>query len=161
MKRCILLVAFLIIVCITTTAMAYEEYVIVTSYPDTVSEYVRQYGTIVIVDLSNQHAYCAVDGTIIADADCVTGDYYNSPTPIGLYTVWCKRSDFYMRDQYYTAYATFFNDEIAVHDADAWRSEYGGYIYQGSGSHGCVNTPRWFAEIVFMNTEIGTPVYVF
>lgn len=129
--------------------------------PDVVAEYAAQYGTIMIVDTINQHAYCCVGGNVIADTDCVTGDLYNSPTPTGLYSVWYKRSDFYMMDIYYSAYATFFNGGIAIHDADAWRSEYGGTIYQGSGSHGCVNTPRWFAELVYYNTDYGTPVYVF
>lgn len=129
--------------------------------PDVVSEYAMEYGTIVVVDITNQHVYMCVDGGVIADADCVSGDLYNSPTPTGLYNVWYKRTDFYMMGSYYTAYAVFFNGEIALHDADAWRSEYGGYIYQGAGSHGCVNLPRWFAEIVYNNTWEGTPVYVF
>ena len=129
--------------------------------PDIVSEYARDYGTIVVVDITNQHVYMCVDGGVIADADCVSGDLYNSPTPTGLYSIWYKRTDFYMMGSYYTAYAAFFNGEIALHDADAWRSEYGGYIYQGAGSHGCVNLPRWFAEIVYNNTCEGTPVYVF
>lgn len=129
--------------------------------PDVAAEYAAQYGTIMVVDITNQHAYCCVGGEVIADTDCVTGDLYNSPTPTGLYSVWYKRSDFYMMDTYYSAYATFFNGGIAIHDADAWRSEYGGTIYQGSGSHGCVNTPRWFAELVYYNADYGTPVYVF
>lgn len=129
--------------------------------PDVVNEYADAYGTIMIVDLTNQHVYCCVDGEVIADADCVSGNSLSSPTPTGLYNVWCKRSDFLMMDKYYTAYATFFNNGIAIHDADTWRSKYGGTIYQGSGSHGCINTPRWFAEIVYNNSTIGTPVYVF
>ena len=129
--------------------------------PDTVKEYAEWYGTIMVVDIANQHVYCCVDGEIIADADCVTGDLYNSPTPTGLYSVWYMVRGLYMMGAYYTEYAAFFNGEIALHDADAWRSEYGGTIYQGSGSHGCVNLPRWFAEIVYANTVIGTPVYVF
>ena len=127
----------------------------------TVAGYVKEYGTIMIVDLSDQHVYCYVDGEMIADADCVSGDLYDSSTPTGLYEVWGKQSDYYMQGRYYTSYATFFNGGIAIHDADAWRDEYGGSIYQGGGSHGCVNTPGWFAEIVYENSEIGTPVYVF
>ena len=125
--------------------------------PDTVWEYADAYDTIVIVDLTNQHVYCCVGGTIIADADCVSGDLYNSPTPTGLYSVWYKVKGLYMMG----TYAVFFNGDIALHDADAWRSEYGGTIYQGGGSHGCVNLPRWFAEIVYNNLWEGAPVYVF
>ena len=129
--------------------------------PETVLEYAASYGTIMVVDLTKQHVYCCVDGEVIADADCVSGNSLSSPTPTGFYNVWRKRNDFFMLDEYYTLYATFFNNGIAIHDADTWRSEYGGTIYQGSGSHGCINTPRWFAEIVYNNSTIGTPVYVF
>ena len=129
--------------------------------PDTVLEYAEEYDDIMIVDLDDQHVYCVVGGEVIADSDCVSGDLETSPTPTGLYDVWYKNSDFYMKDRYYTAYATFFNDGIAIHDADAWRDEYGGDIYQWGGSHGCINTPRWFAKIVYNNTQIGTPVYVY
>lgn len=129
--------------------------------PDDAVEYAERYDTIMIVDLDDQHVYCCEDGEVIADADCVSGDLYDSPTPTGLYEVWLKRSDFYMRGRYYTRYASFFNEGIAIHDADAWRDEYGGSIYEGDGSHGCINTPRWFAKIVYKHSEIGTPVYVF
>lgn len=160
------LVVFLVVflTCMPTAVMASEsEWTDDTMWwvPSTVREYAEAYGTIMVVDLTNQHAYCCVGGVVIADTDCVSGDLYTSPTPTGLYSVWYKRYDFYMMDIYYSAYATFFNGGIAIHDADAWRSEYGGTIYQWSGSHGCINTPRWFAEIVYNNTEIGTPVYVF
>lgn len=129
--------------------------------PGTVARYAEEYGTIMLVDIDDQHVYCCSGGEIIADADCVTGDAYDSPTPRGFYEVWLKESDYYMRGAYYTAYATFFNDGIAIHDADAWRDEYGDSIYQGGGSHGCVNVPRWFAETVYEYSSIGTPVYVF
>lgn len=162
MKRCAF-IAILVAILITAApvVMADETEIDYSWVPDTVWEYADAYGDIMIVDLANQHVYCCVDGAIIADSDCVSGDLNNSPTPTGLYSVWYKNADFYMLGTYYTAYATFFNDGIAIHDADAWRSEYGGDIYQWGGSHGCINTPRWFAEIVYNNSWIGTPVYVF
>ena len=126
-----------------------------------VERYAKEYGDIVIVDLDDQHVYLCLDGEIIEDSDCVSGDSYDSPTPTGLYEVWYKESDYYMQGRYYTAYATFFNGGIAIHDADAWRDEYGDSIYEGGGSHGCVNVPRWFAEIVYNDTWEGMPVYVF
>jgi len=129
--------------------------------PASAAEYAREYDDIVLVDLENQHVYLCIGGEVLAETDCVSGDIYDSPTPTGLYKVWYKEDDFYMMEEYYTANAIFFNDDIALHDADAWRDEYGGEIYQGNGSHGCVNTPRWFAEMVYNYVEIGTPVYVF
>lgn len=118
-------------------------------------------GSIIVVDLDDQHVYFYLDGEMINDSDCVSGDLYDSPTPTGIYNVWYKESDYYMKGSYYTSYATFFNGNIAIHDADAWRDEYGGSIYEGDGSHGCINVPGWFAEIVYKNSWIGLPVYVF
>ena len=54
-----------------------------------------------------------------------------------------------------------FNGNVGIHDADTWRSEYGGEIYKTSGSHGCVNTPTANAEKIFNTVEIGTPVIVY
>ena len=124
--------------------------------------FVNKYGTIEIVDRGNQHVYCYSGGNLLGDTDCVTGDAYSSPTPIGLYFMWYYRDHFNMQDNplWYTTYASFFNNGIAIHGADNWRSEYGGTIYQGNGSHGCVNTPEWFAELVYTNSTIGTPVLV-
>ena len=129
---------------------------------DIIPHILENYSTIMIVDKTYQHAYCYVGGELLGETDVVTGDAYSSPTPIGLYTVWCQRTNFNMLDNplYYTAYATFFNNGIAIHDADNWRSVYGGTIYQGGGSHGCVNTPRWFAKLVYENSTIGTYVLV-
>ena len=129
---------------------------------DVISHFAEQYGTIMIVDISYQHAYCYVGGSLLGDTDCVTGDYYSSPTPTGLYTMWYFRDHFYMQDNpnWWSNYASFFNGGIAIHDADAWRSEYGGSIYIGNGSHGCVNTPAWFSELVYNNSSIGTYVLV-
>lgn len=129
---------------------------------DVIARAAEVYGTVMVVDISYQHVYCYVSGTCLGDTDCVTGDYYSSPTPTGLYSVWYFRDHFYMQDNpnWWSNYATFFNGGIAIHDADAWRSEYGGQIYVGNGSHGCVNTPAWFSELVYNNCVIGTYVLV-
>lgn len=130
--------------------------------PEVVFDYAEEYGTIMIVDLDDQFVFCCVEGEIVAYAECVSGDLYDSPTPTGLYEVWDKQRDYYMMDDIYCSeYAIFYDEETAILDADDWRDEYGGEIYQGDGSYGCVDVPEWFAEVVYMNTDIGTPIYVF
>ena len=47
---------------------------------------------------------------------------------------------------------------VGIHDADSWRSTYGGDIYMWSGSHGCINTPTAQAAIIYQNIEVGTPI---
>ena len=54
-----------------------------------------------------------------------------------------------------------FNGNVGLHDADRWRSKYGGDIYKTNGSHGCVNMPRDAAEKVFNIVSKGTPVIVY
>ena len=48
-----------------------------------------------------------------------------------------------------------------VHDADGWRSSYGGTIYLTNGSHGCVNTPEAAAKTIYETVSIGTAVVVY
>ena len=136
----------------------YEDYSWVS---DVVLEYAEDYETIVIVDLNEQHAFCCVDGEIIDDADCVSGDLYNSPTPKGLYSIWGKQKDYYVYDTYYSEYAIFSAKGATIYDADAWRSDYGGTIYKGDGSNGSIDVPGWFAEVIYNNTTVGTPIYIF
>ena len=47
-----------------------------------------------------------------------------------------------------------------LHDAD-WRSSFGGSIYKGGGSHGCVNLPPDVAKKMYAQMEVGTPVIVY
>ena len=53
-----------------------------------------------------------------------------------------------------------FNGGIGIHDA-SWRDDFGGDIYQGNGSHGCVNTPFDKVKTIYEHVEVGTPVYVY
>jgi len=48
---------------------------------------------------------------------------------------------------------------VGIHDAN-WRSTFGGTIYQGNGSHGCVNTPDDAMYAIFTNVDVGEPVYI-
>ena len=54
-----------------------------------------------------------------------------------------------------------FNGNVGIHDADKWRSAYGGDIYLTNGSRGCVNTPLAACEVVFNTVERGTAVVVY
>ncbi len=50
-----------------------------------------------------------------------------------------------------------FNGGIGFHDAN-WRYSFGGAIYQGGGSHGCVNMPPAAAGELYGYIEAGIPV---
>ena len=53
-----------------------------------------------------------------------------------------------------------FNGGIGLHDA-TWRGRFGGSIYRGNGSHGCVNLPYSAAEKIFKSLSPGEPVVVY
>ena len=54
-----------------------------------------------------------------------------------------------------------FTGNVGMHDADGWRSNYGGEIYKTNGSHGCVNMPLSKVREVYGIVEIGTAVVVY
>ena len=54
----------------------------------------------------------------------------------------------------------FLGAEYGLHDAP-WRGYFGGNIYQGSGSHGCVNMPPYYAAQLYDMIDIGTLVFVY
>ena len=49
--------------------------------------------------------------------------------------------------------------DIGLHDA-TWRSTFGGAIYRGGGSHGCINLPYWAAQSIYYNAPTGILVRV-
>ena len=123
-------------------------------------------GTYVEISIQDQEMWCYKDGVVVVDTPVVTGNVSKGyDTPSG--SVWAidaKKHDAVLKGEGYTQPVTYwmpFNGNVGIHDADTWRSEYGGEIYKTSGSHGCVNTPTANAEKIFNTVEIGTPVIVY
>ena len=120
--------------------------------------------TYVEVSLSDQHMWYIVDGDVYLESDCVTGNYGSADTPKGYFTVNAKISPCTLKGDDYTSYVTYWMPFIGggwgLHDAD-WRSSFGGNIYKGNGSHGCVNLPPKVAKELYAVIEVGTPVIVY
>ena len=53
-----------------------------------------------------------------------------------------------------------FNGGVGIHDMQS-RAWFGGTIYLGSGSHGCVNTPLAAVKLIYDQIEEGVPVVVY
>jgi len=120
------------------------------------------------IDLTYQTLWLYKDGKMITSMPVVTGNIYAGfDTPPGAYIL-----------KYKTMYVTLtgdngdgtkyespvkywmpFNGGIGMHDAN-WRSSFGGEIYKGGGSHGCVNMPPSMAGTVYENIEDGYPIIV-
>ncbi|MGI6069277.1 MAG: L,D-transpeptidase family protein [Blautia sp.] len=121
--------------------------------------------TYVEISLSEQRMWFYCDGALLVDTPIVTGNHSKGwDTPRGIYAIDAKKSPAILKGEGYASPVTYwmpFNGNVGIHDADNWRTEYGGDIYMTSGSHGCVNTPSANAEIIYNNIEIGDPVIVY
>ena len=126
------------------------------------------------IDISEQHVRMYDDsGALIWESDCVTGDPtqgYDTPTGVnpinankamnqtlkGLDYNGDGEPDY---ESYVTYWIPFVGNLVALHDAD-WRYYFGGTVYQGNGSHGCVNLPVGKAAELYELTRVGDCVVV-
>ncbi|MCH4277270.1 MAG: L,D-transpeptidase, partial [Atopobiaceae bacterium] len=127
------------------------------------------------VDLTNQHVrYYDASGTLVWESDCVSGDTTEDHgTPEGVYAITSYMSsgnvkltgatDTATGEPEYISYVDywmpFIGNGYALHDA-SWRSSFGGTVYEGNGSHGCVNLPSSKAAELYGMVSVGTPVVV-
>ncbi len=120
--------------------------------------------TYIEVNLSAQRLYFYKDGKQILSSDLVSGnEAKGTVTHTGAYAISYKQRNATLRGQGYAAPVNHwmpFNNGEGFHDA-SWRSNFGGNIYQSSGSHGCVNLPPAVAKTLFENVSAGTPVLIY
>jgi hypothetical protein len=120
--------------------------------------------TYVEIDLTQQHLWFYKDKSLVIDGDIVSGNAGGSlATPEGIYKLRARVRNAVLRGPGYAAPVSFwmpFNGGIGMHDA-TWRRAFGGNIYKGDGSHGCINCSYSLAETIFENIEVGTPVICF
>ncbi|MDD3251846.1 MAG: L,D-transpeptidase/peptidoglycan binding protein [Lachnospiraceae bacterium] len=122
----------------------------------------QDYGTTYVeINLTAQHLYYYKDGSLIAQADFVSGNEAKGwSTPAGAYPLTYKQRNATLKGQGYATPVSYwmpFNGGIGLHDA-GWRSSFGGNIYKTGGSHGCVNLPPATAKQIYENISAGTPV---
>lgn len=129
----------------------------------------RDWGAYVDIDISEQKVrYFNEKDEELFVADCVTGDPTKGrSTPTGLYYLRMKKSSEVLTglnpdgtvdyESHVTYWLPFIRNSIGLHDA-SWRSNFGGSIYKGNGSHGCVNLPteaaKWFYDNLTTNTAV-------
>ena len=129
--------------------------------------------TYVEVDLSTQHMWYIVNGSVQLETDVVTGlaSDPNRATPSGVYSILEMKRDKVLtgetnpstREPIYRTKVSYWMrvtwTGIGFHDA-IWQSAFGGNRYQTSaGSHGCINMPLDQAALYDM-LEMGTPVVI-
>ena len=130
----------------------------------------QQYGdddigsTYVEINLTAQHLFFYKDGSLIVEADIVSGNVSKDfGTPVGTYPVQYEEKDAILVGEDYASPVKYwmpFNKNIGLHDA-SWRDEFGKDIYLTNGSHGCINMPPAAAKKVFENIARGVAVVVY
>ena len=136
-------------------------------YPESAKEvdYGAGYGdSYVEVDMEGQHVYVYVDGELVLDSPCVTGDAKRKRlTPTGVFYIEYKQRNRTLRGENYATpvnYWMHFYNHCGFHDA-GWRRKFGGDIYLTDGSHGCVNMPPEKAKEMYDIVYKGMPVIVY
>lgn len=131
---------------------------------DAYSEYMFG-GNYVEIDLNSQHIWVYNKGKCVVSSPIVSGSVVDkNMTPTGLYSIQNKATDTYLVGPTWRDWVYFwmpFYGGYGMHDADGWRSEYGGDIYLYNGSHGCVNMPYSAAKDTYNNVSIGTKVVLY
>ncbi len=121
-------------------------------------------GTYVEINLSAQKLWFYKNHELIVSSDFVSGNpLKNNATPTGMYYVKYKDKNVVLKGQGYESPVTFwmpFNGGVGLHDAP-WRGSFGGAIYRGGGSHGCINLPYSAAQKIYQSISPGDPVIVF
>ena len=126
-------------------------------------------GTWVEVCTETQTLYMYVKNKLYLSTPVVTGNYGGDlATKHGYHYALSKTPNTMLRGSYGgSSWETFVNywigftyDGQGLHDS-TWRSSYGGEIYKGDGSHGCVNTPYSKMRKVFSKAYVGMPVIVY
>lgn len=115
------------------------------------------------VSILNQMVYLFIDGNCILSSPVVTGDPTKGhDTHTGIYGLTYKQRNATLSGQGYSSPVSYwmpFNGNEGLHDA-SWRGSFGGSIYQGSGSHGCVNCPKNVAATLYQYVDKGFPIIV-
>ena len=121
-------------------------------------------GTYIEISIDQQHMWYFENGELILDTDVVTGNADGEcDTPTGRFSVDSRATDTTLTGPGYSSFVSYwmgFYGGCGIHDA-SWRSSFGGSIYQGDGSHGCVNTPYEKVKQLYERTDYGTPVIIY
>ncbi len=125
-------------------------------------------GTWVEVSISKQMMYMFSNGKVVVSTPVVTGNWGALSTTKGYHRVISRKSPARLRGSYNGSswdttvnyWLGFTGDGQGIHDA-TWRGAFGGTIYQGNGSHGCVNTPLGAMRTIYSKAYIGMPVIVY
>jgi hypothetical protein len=113
------------------------------------------------VSISEQKLWFYKNGQLLTESPVVTGcPRRGHSTPPGAFYVKYKERNAVLDGPGYSSRVSYwmpFNKGVGLHDA-RWRRKFGGEIYIGDGSHGCVNLPAATAQLLFEHIQPGSIV---
>ena len=121
--------------------------------------------TYVEISLTNQKMWFYKNGKLVVETPVVTGNpYAGHETPSGgVWSLKGRARNQTLSGQGYASPVDYwmpFNNGVGIHDMQS-RYWFGGTIYLGSGSHGCVNTPLAAVKLIYDRIEEGVPIVVY
>lgn len=121
-------------------------------------------GSWVEININKQEMKMFVDNKLFVETPVVTGNIGQHSTTKGHHTVIGMKSPARLKgdgwDVVVNYWLKFTYDGQGIHDS-TWRSGYGGSIYMGNGSHGCVNTPFEAVKKIYSKGYVGMPVIIY
>lgn len=119
--------------------------------------------TYIEVSIADQYLWAYINGNLVMGTSVVTGNSGDHDTPRGVFRILYKERNVTLVGQDYSSPVSYWMPitwgGVGLHDA-TWRSSFGGSIYRGNGSHGCINMPSWAASQLYSSFSSGTPVVV-
>ena len=120
------------------------------------------------VDLYTQWLVLYRGSEVLLSVPCTTGNYTVTDTPRGEFPIIYKTTDTYLTGDnpdgtYYSRYVNYWmvltEWGIGMHDSP-WRDDFGGDIYFGNGTLGCVCMDTDNAAFVYDHVQEGTVVVI-
>ncbi len=121
--------------------------------------------TYVEICLTTQTMWFYRNSELVVKTPVVTGNpYAGNETPAGgVWSLKGRQRNALLSGEGYTAPVDYwmpFNGGVGIHDLQS-RYWFGGNVYLGGGSHGCINTPLSAVKLIYEYIEVGTPIIVY
>ena len=119
------------------------------------------------VSIAKQTVWVVIGGKVKVETPVVTGNVPRHNTPKGVFYIVYKDTNATLKGHNddgseYESHVNYWMPfwlGYGLHDAN-WRGAFGGSIYIGNGSHGCVNCPPYIMPKIFKLCYTGMPVIV-